>query len=116
MIFLIHGGPSHPQNALAAPDAAGAGAHGFQNGAAVNGVQKGVVLGLVAREFDGVALVGHVDDAAPEDVGFLKAVYFLLYLLCFYIPFQITLLEIQAIFPSIFLWIFLQILLLLIPG
>ncbi len=38
---------SNPQQALAAPDAAGAGAHGFQDGRLVDGVQEGVVLGLV---------------------------------------------------------------------
>ena len=55
--------------ALAAPDAAGTGAHGFQDRRAVDGLQKGVVLGLVAGELDGVALFGDVDDAATEDVG-----------------------------------------------
>ncbi len=33
-------------------DAAGAGAHGFQNGRAVQRLQEGVVLGLVAGQLD----------------------------------------------------------------
>ena len=47
------GKKSDAQDALTAADAAGAGAHGFQDGAALDGFQESVVLALVARELDG---------------------------------------------------------------
>jgi len=46
---------SDAQDALAAAYAARAGAHGFEDGRAVYGLQEGIDLGLVAREFYGVA-------------------------------------------------------------
>src|SRR5690606_17889529 len=59
----------------AAPDAGHAGAHGFQDGAAVQGVDERLDLFLHAGQLDRVGLVGDVDDAAAEDVG--HALHFL---------------------------------------
>src|SRR6266542_2338132 len=58
------GGGSYSQDALAPADAARAGAHRLQDGTAVDSFQKSVVLALVPRQLDGVALIGHIDDAA----------------------------------------------------
>jgi hypothetical protein len=55
-------GGSDPQDALAPADAAGAGAHGFEDGGAVDGLDEGIELARIAGEFDGVALLGDVDD------------------------------------------------------
>ena len=54
---------------FAAADATGAGAHSFENGAAVNRFQERIVLRQVARQLNGVALLSHIDDAATEDIG-----------------------------------------------
>ncbi len=62
-------GMSDPQDPLAAPDAAGAGAHRFQNGGAVDAINERIELRRVAGQFDRVALVGDVDDAAAKYVG-----------------------------------------------
>ena len=35
----------------------------------VYGLQEGIVFSLIACDFDGVALLGHIDDAATEDIG-----------------------------------------------
>src|SRR6185312_15600189 len=56
------------QHPLAAPDAGYAGAHGFQDRAAVERVEEGVELLGGAGELDRVGLVGDVEDAAAEDV------------------------------------------------
>src|SRR5690606_29551730 len=57
------------QYTFATPDARHAGAHGLENGAAIERIDEGLDLSLVARQFDGVDLVGDVDDMAAEDVG-----------------------------------------------
>src|SRR6185312_7643686 len=57
------------QDPLAAPDAGDAGAHGFQDRAAVERVEEGVELLGGAGELDRVGLVGDVEDAPAEDVG-----------------------------------------------
>ena len=57
-----------PQDAFAAPNAAAACAHGFKYGAALDGLQEGVVFLLVASKLNGIAFVGNVDDAATEDI------------------------------------------------
>src|SRR3990167_4980750 len=55
-------GQSDAQDALAAPDPAGPGAHGFEDGSAVDGFDEGIELGRVAGQFNGVSLVRHVDE------------------------------------------------------
>jgi len=57
------------QNALTPTNATGTGADCFKNGAAVDGFQKRIVFGLVARQFHGVAFVGDINHATPEDIG-----------------------------------------------
>src|SRR3546814_640459 len=57
------------QNAFAATYARYPGTHGFEDGAAVQGLDKRFYLALVASEFNGVDLVGYVNDATPENIG-----------------------------------------------
>src|SRR5690606_38552250 len=56
------------QDALAAADAGAAGTDGLQNRGAVDRIDEGIQLGLVAGQLDRVGLVGDVDDAAAEDI------------------------------------------------
>src|SRR4051794_18373914 len=58
----------HSQYAITAPDAGRASAHRFENGAALDCVQKRIELGTGARQLDRVILVGRIDDASPIDV------------------------------------------------
>src|SRR5690606_9920851 len=57
------------QYTFATPDTRDASAHGFENGAAIERIDEGLDLSLVARQLDGVDLVGNVDDMAAENVG-----------------------------------------------
>src|SRR5690606_6022164 len=66
------------QYTFATPDTRDAGAHGFKNGAAIERVDEGLDLALIAGELDGIDLVGDIDDMATEDVG--HALHFLAFL------------------------------------
>src|SRR5690606_19642465 len=50
------------QYTFATPDPGYASAHGFENGAAIERIDEGLDLSLVARQFDGIDLVGNVHD------------------------------------------------------
>src|SRR5438132_1021537 len=60
--------PLNSKNPLAPPDARGAGAHRLENGPGLDRLQERVELLAGARELDGIALVGDVEDTAAEDV------------------------------------------------
>src|SRR5690606_4016813 len=51
---------------------------GFEDGAAVQGANKGFYLPLVAGQFNGVDLVGYINDAAAKNIG--HALHFLAFL------------------------------------
>src|SRR5688572_29594628 len=58
-----------PKNAVAASDAARPCAYRLDDRALVEGMNESIELAGVAGELDGVGVVGHVDDAAAENVG-----------------------------------------------
>src|SRR5690606_6886166 len=60
---------SNLEHAVAAANAADAGAHGFEDQGGVDGADECVQLALVAGQLDDVGRVGDVDDAGAEDVG-----------------------------------------------
>src|SRR5690606_39129306 len=57
------------QYTFATPDARDACAHGLKDGTAIERVDEGLDLFLIAGQLHGVDLVGDVDDVATEDVG-----------------------------------------------
>src|SRR5207302_2429289 len=57
-----------PQDAIAPADAARAGTYRLDDGALVERLDEGVELAAIARELDGVSVLGDVDDAPAEDV------------------------------------------------
>src|SRR5690606_14186553 len=63
------------QDAFTAAYARYTGTHRLEDGTAIQGADKRLDLALVARQLDGIDLVGNVNDAAAENIG--HALHFL---------------------------------------